>query len=57
MAKKAGFRPQTGRFNEFCGKNQAFLGRSTVFFVLLICQKVAKRRGSGIKSGCFLRRF
>jgi hypothetical protein len=53
MAKKAGFRPQTGRFNEFCGKNRDVLGRSTVFFVLLNCQKVAKRRDSGIKSGLF----
>jgi hypothetical protein len=46
MTKEAGYGPQTGRFNEFCGKNRAFLGRSTVFFVLLLCQKVAKRVSS-----------
>jgi hypothetical protein len=53
MAKRSGFRPQTGQFNGFYGKNRVVLERSTVFFVLLICQKVAKRRGQGIKSSCF----
>jgi hypothetical protein len=59
MAKKAGFSRQTGQFNKFFGKNQAVFEVQYSFFVLLICQKMAKKVSSQLcgDMSVFLRDF